>query len=134
FLAGPVPAEFVMKTNWVQDVTAILKHPATKITVHHGGGNSTNESLVYEKPQLVFSQWTDCHELGASVHKFGVGRQAENLPHLTANELRRNIVEMLEPAEYAKMKASAEHWALRSRLAGGASACASIAESIAASS
>ncbi|KAK0540522.1 hypothetical protein OC842_000457 [Tilletia horrida] len=144
--------DFLLAVTRIGDVGAVLRDPSVKAVIH--GGGRFGDALAHELPQLLIpSQLSHrSHELGLIITKFNLGlttsisttstsypykttpkasarAQAAALTH-DANTLCTQLLGMLAPETYDGLKASVEHWALRSRLAGGAGACADVVESI----
>lgn len=118
---------YVKMTNWIDDQHAVYRHPALKVFVHHGGGNSFNEAVYFGIPQLVLSQWLDTHEYGSLAATFGIGLRSSNPPHIKSIDVRDKLLDLLGE-KWAGYKSKASVWSLRSKLGGGAKAAAKVIE------
>jgi UDP:flavonoid glycosyltransferase YjiC (YdhE family) len=49
--------QWIRRESWIPSVENVLAHPAVRVAMHHGGGNSFNEAVAYGMPQLIVSQW-----------------------------------------------------------------------------
>lgn len=123
--ADNVPA-FIHLTSWIDSQQSLYRHPALKAFVHHGGGNSFNESVYYAIPQLVLSQWIDTHEYASLTERFGLGLRSSKPPEIL--DVRDRLLELLTPGRWEHFKSNASLWSLRSRLGGGPRAAAQIME------
>lgn len=80
---------FIRECDWLPSVAQVYEHPATKIVVHHGGGeicclgcrnicvpvirtadlyppgNTVNEVIWHGLQHLVIPQWSDTYDWGA---------------------------------------------------------------------
>ncbi len=70
-----VSSTFASHDGW-PDQRRIYKHPALKVVIHHGGGNSFNEADHYGLPQMVLSQWFDTHEYALLAESSALARVA----------------------------------------------------------
>lgn len=69
--ASALPS-FIRREVWLPSVDAVYNHPATKVIVHHGGGNTFNEAVYHGIPQLVCPQWSDTYDYAAIAKGFGL--------------------------------------------------------------
>ena len=120
--------EYVRFTRWVHDQRRIYKHPALKVVVHHGGGNSFNEAVHYGLPQMVLSQWFDTHEYAILAERFGLGLRSKYAPFVNENDMFDKMMRLLQGEEAEKIRRNAKVWSTRSRNAGGAPAAARLIE------
>ncbi|SPO29778.1 probable Erythritol-mannosyl-transferase invovled in MEL production [Ustilago trichophora] len=120
--------EYVRFTRWVHDQRRIYKHPALKVVIHHGGGNSFNEAVHYGLPQMILSQWFDTHEYAILAERFGIGLRSEQAPRIDEDDLVAKMMRLLQGDEADKIRRNTRVWSTRSRNAGGASAAARLIE------
>ncbi|OAA73988.1 UDP-glucuronosyl/UDP-glucosyltransferase [Cordyceps fumosorosea ARSEF 2679] len=113
----------VRLTHWVQNQAAIYSHPALRVFIHHGGGNSFNEAVHFGLPQLVLSQWFDTHEYGFCAEKFGLGFRSRRPPRIEPADVEAKLLRMLG-RQWPVYKANCMAWAVRSQIGGGAAAAA----------
>ncbi|KAM0738576.1 hypothetical protein ACQRIT_006313 [Beauveria bassiana] len=113
----------VRLTHWVKDQVAIYSHPALRVFIHHGGGNSFNEAVHFGLPQLVLSQWFDTHEYGFCAEKFGLGFRSRRPPRIEGADVEAKLRRMLGN-QWPVYKENCMAWAVRSRIGGGAVAAA----------
>ncbi|CAO1637611.1 unnamed protein product [Parajaminaea phylloscopi] len=118
---------YIKLTHWIECQQSVYRHPAVKVFVHHGGGNSFNEAVYFGLPQLVLSQWLDTHEYASLAQRFGLGLQSSSPPHLQTIDIREKLLRLLGP-EWSKFKANANLWSIRSKLGGGPAAAARLLE------
>lgn len=109
----------VRLTHWVNDQVAIYSHPALRVFIHHGGGNSFNEAVHFGLPQLVLSQWFDTHEYGFCAEKFGLGFRSRRPPRIERADVEAKLRRMLGN-QWPVYKENCMAWAVRSRIGGGA--------------
>ena len=120
--------EYVRFTRWVKDPRRIYKHPAIKVVIHHGGGNSFNEALHFGLPQMVLSQWFDTHEFAILAERFGIGLRSKYAPYLDEDDMVEKMTRMLQGEEAERIRRNTKVWSMRSRIAGGAPAAAKLIE------
>lgn len=120
--------EYVRFTRWVHDQRSIYKHPALRVVIHHGGGNSFNEAVHYALPQMILSQWFDTHEYAILAERFGIGLRSKHAPKIDENDLVNTMTRLLQGPEAEKIRRNAKVWSIRSRNAGGAPAAARLIE------
>ncbi|SOV08632.1 Erythritol-mannosyl-transferase invovled in MEL production [Ustilago sp. UG-2017a] len=120
--------EYVRVTRWVHDQRRIYKHPALKVVIHHGGGNSFNEAVHYGLPQMILSQWFDTHEYAILAERFGIGLRSKYAPRVDEEDMVRKMKRLLQGEEADKIRRNAKVWSTRSRNAGGAPAAARVLE------
>ncbi len=120
--------EYVRFTRWVHDPRRIYKHPALRVVIHHGGGNSFNEAVHYGLPQMILSQWFDTHEYAILAERFGIGLRSKHAPFVDEDDLFAKMLRLLRGPEADKIQANAKIWSTRSRNAGGAPAAARLLE------
>lgn len=125
-LSDSLPS-YIKVTNWIECQHAVYRHPALKVFVHHGGGNSFNEAVHFAVPQLVLSQWLDTHEYGSLAAQFGFGLRSARPPLIETTDVREKLLELLGP-RWTQYKSKASVWSLRSKLGGGPKAAAKIIE------
>ncbi|ATY63993.1 UDP-glucuronosyl UDP-glucosyltransferase [Cordyceps militaris] len=113
----------VRLTHWVKNQAAIYSHPALRVFIHHGGGNSFNEAVHFGLPQLVLSQWFDTHEYGYCAEKFGLGFRSRRPPAIERRDVESKLLRMLG-TEWPVYKENCMAWAVRSQIGGGAAAAA----------
>ncbi|XWW97307.1 hypothetical protein V2A60_005289 [Cordyceps javanica] len=113
----------VRLTRWVKNQAAIYSHPALRVFIHHGGGNSFNEAVHYGLPQLVLSQWFDTHEYGFCAEKFGLGFRSQRPPHIDKSDVESKLLHMLG-SQWPVFKENCMAWSVRSQIGGGAAAAA----------
>lgn len=116
---------YILQTHWVESQQAVYLHPSLKVVVHHGGGNMFNEAVYFGVPQLILSQWLDTHELGQLATNFGFGLQSSRPPTIESKDICEKLLQLLG-VEWTSFKTSANAWATRSKLGGGANAAAKI--------
>ena len=116
---------YIRLTTWIENQHAIYSHPALKVFIHHGGGNSFNEAVYFGLPQLVLSQWLDTHEYASLVEKFGLGLRSARPPHIDAQDIESKISTLIGPA-WRGYKATCQAWAVRSQVSGGTVAAARV--------
>lgn len=116
---------YIRLTNWIDNQHAIYSHPALKVFIHHGGGNSFNEAVYFGVPQLVLSQWLDTHEYANYAEKFKLGLRSARPPHVEAKDIEVKILKMLGPM-WPEYKANCQLWAIRSQISGGTVSAAKI--------
>jgi UDP:flavonoid glycosyltransferase YjiC (YdhE family) len=116
---------YIRLTNWIDNQHAIYSHPALKIFIHHGGGNSFNEAVYFGVPQLILSQWLDTHEYANYAEKFKLGLRSERPPHVEAHDIEAKVLKMLGPL-WSEYKANCQSWAIRSQIGGGTASAAKI--------
>ncbi|CAG8918144.1 unnamed protein product [Penicillium salamii] len=124
---------YIRLTNWIDNQHAIYSHPALKVFIHHGGGNSFNEAVYFGVPQLILSQWLDTHEYATYAEKFKLGLRSERPPHVEARDIEVKLLKMLGPS-WPEYKANCRSWAIRSQISGGTASAAKIIVSHAESS
>lgn len=110
--------EYIRLSKWIEDQNAVYQHPALKVFVHHGGGNSFNEAVFFGIPQLIIGQWLDHHEYGFLVERYGMGLRCRKAPLIDSRSVSTCLIRMLGP-EWKSMKESSFQWSVRSQLAGG---------------
>lgn len=120
--------EYVRFTRWVHDQRRIYKHPALKVVIHHGGGNSFNEAVHYGLPQMILSQWFDTHEYAILAERFGIGLGSEHAPRIDEDDMVAKMMRLLQGDEADKIRRNTRVWSTRSRNAGGAPAAARLIE------
>ncbi|TKY88094.1 hypothetical protein EX895_003190 [Sporisorium graminicola] len=120
--------EYVRFTHWVHDQRRIYKHPALKVVIHHGGGNSFNEAVHYGLAQMVLSQWSDTHEYAILAERFGLGLRSKHAPYIDEKDMVKKMLRLLQGEEAEKIRHNAKVWSMRSRIAGGAPAAARLIE------
>ncbi|SJX63359.1 Erythritol-mannosyl-transferase invovled in MEL production [Sporisorium reilianum f. sp. reilianum] len=120
--------EYVRFTRWVHDQRRIYKHPALKVVIHHGGGNSFNEAIHYGLPQMVLSQWFDTHEYAILAERFGIGLRSKHAPYIDEDDMVNKMLRLLQGEEAEKIRRNTKVWSVRSRNAGGAPAAARLIE------
>ncbi|WFD01273.1 hypothetical protein MYAM1_004035 [Malassezia yamatoensis] len=132
--AQPIPSAdeaklplYIRRETWLPSVEDVLRHPATAVCVHHGGGNSYNEALHYGIPQFCISQWVDTHDIGSYIQHTGVGLWAKKSPWFDPVDISSNLAKILEDKNCA-FRQTALTWKMRTMQAGGTSAAANIIE------
>jgi MGT family glycosyltransferase len=87
---GAVPENFIVRSTVPQ--IEVLKH--TRVFLTHGGGSSTNESLYFGVPMLVYPTSTEQYIQARRVNEVGAGRilwprqaNAENIRSLVTGLL-----------------------------------------------
>lgn len=120
--------EYVRVTRWVHDQRRIYKHPALKVVIHHGGGNSFNEAVHYGLPQMILSQWFDTHEYAILAERFGIGLRSKYAPFVDEDDMVQKMMRLLQGEEAEKIRRNTKAWSTRSRNAGGAPAAARVLE------
>ncbi|KAL3471480.1 hypothetical protein BJX99DRAFT_263231 [Aspergillus californicus] len=110
---------YIRLTHWIEDQQGVYSHPALKVFIHHGGGNSFNEAVHFAVPQLVLGQWLDTHEYANYAETFGLGLRNERPPYIAAEDIESKLLTLLGP-KWPTFKATCNSWALRSQLGGGA--------------
>ncbi|KAJ4865374.1 UDP-glucoronosyl and UDP-glucosyl transferase domain-containing protein [Trichoderma breve] len=96
--------------DWVQpEPVSILRTGNVVCSVHHGGANSFNEAIVSGVPQLVLPVWGLCYDYAQRVERLGVGRcgNPTSKPRWTAEELSRELLNVLVGDEAKAIKANA---------------------------
>lgn len=122
-----IAAPFIRECSWLPSVTQIYEHPATKIVVHHGGGNTVNEVIWHGLSHLVIPQWSDTYDWGATIEGFHLGLQTQNPgPELDSSEIEKHLLHLLQrPRDFQD---AINYWQRRSRESGGTSQAAAIIE------
>ncbi|SNX87154.1 probable Erythritol-mannosyl-transferase invovled in MEL production [Melanopsichium pennsylvanicum] len=120
--------EYVRFTRWVHDQRRIYKHPALKVVVHHGGGNSFNEAVHHGLPQMILSQWFDTHEYAILAERFQIGLRSKHAPYVDEDDMVEKMMRLLQGEEAEKIRRNTRVWSTRSRNAGGAPAAARLIE------
>lgn len=121
--------DYILSSTWLPSITAVLSHPAVKIAVHHGGGNSFNEAVYYGLPQLIVSQWGETHDIASYGVAHGISKSVASAPKLVKAELVDALVTLL--ADRPKYHANALRWKIRCSQAGGTQAAANVIEAYA---
>lgn len=121
---------YVLSSTWIPSITNVLSHPAVKVAMHHGGGNSFNEAVYYGLPQLIVSQWGETHDVASYGVAHGISKSVASAPKIVKDEVRTALEDIF--ANYEGYKANAIRWKLRCRQAGGTQAAADIVEAYAA--
>ncbi|KAJ5567696.1 glycosyltransferase [Penicillium sp. DV-2018c] len=116
---------YIRLTNWIENQHALYSHPALKVFIHHGGGNSFNEAVYFAVPQLVLSQWLDTHEYAIYAEQFGLGLRSERPPYVEAKDIEDKIMTLLGSL-WPTFKSNCRTWAVRSQIGGGTEAAAKI--------
>lgn len=111
-------SEYIRLSGWIEDQNAVYQHPALKVFIHHGGGNSFNEAVYFGIPQLIIGQWLDHHEYGFLVERYGMGLRCKKAPLINSTSISTCLLRLLGP-EWKSMKQSSVQWSIRSQLAGG---------------
>lgn len=111
-------SEYIRLSRWIEDQNAVYQHPALKVFIHHGGGNSFNEAVFFGIPQLIIGQWLDHHEYGFLVEKFGIGLRCKKAPLIHSRSISFCLLQILG-SQWKFMKEASVQWSIRSQLAGG---------------
>ena len=134
YSAQPIPSAdearlplFIRREDWLQSVETVLSHPAVSVVMHHGGGNSYNEAILYGLPQFCVSQWVDTHDIGSYIQHSGVGLWADKSPAFDPIDMGNKLVELLEDKD-GKFKMTTLTWKLKALQAGGTKVAADIIE------
>ncbi|KAF7556680.1 hypothetical protein G7Z17_g1246 [Cylindrodendrum hubeiense] len=109
-LGNELQSDVVRIVDWVlAEPISVLQSGHIACTIHHGGANSYNESVVAGIPQVVLPLWTDCYEYAQRVEMHGIGRWGTRIskPQWTSEELTRELLIVLlgERSEAMKRKA-----------------------------
>lgn len=110
---------------WLDDTALVYAHPAVKVAMNHGGGNSFNEALTHRLPQLVCSQWFDTIDYAVAARTSGIGLSSEHPGRLDARDISAKIARLLTEKGFSEKVGL---WALKSKAAGGARAAADVVE------
>ena len=103
----------------------VYSHQAIKAIVHHGGGNTFNDAIVYGLPQLIIPQWLDCFDYAVSVEQLGLGLQTTNLgPELDDKEIAAKVITLLQRRE--TIADTVKIWQAKAKTTGGAELAARI--------
>ena len=114
---------FAMK--WLPSVARVYSHHAVKAIIHHGGGNTFNEAILYGLPQLVVPQWFDCFDYATSVENLGLGLQTTCIgPELEAEEISFKLMALLKQRH--RILGNVRIWQRKAKDAGGSKLAASI--------
>ncbi|KAH7014863.1 family 1 glycosyltransferase [Ilyonectria destructans] len=113
-LGKELQADIVRIVDWVlAEPISVLTSGHIACSVHHGGANSYNESVVAGVPQVVLPLWTDCYEYAQRVEMHGIGRWGTRVskPKWTAEELTRELLVVLHGERSDAMKVKARELA-----------------------
>jgi len=116
---------YIRLTNWIENQHAVYSHPALKVFIHHGGGNSFNEAVYFAIPQLVLSQWLDTHEYAKYAEQFRLGLRSARPPHIDVADIEAKILTLLGPL-WPTYKSNCQTWAVRNQLSGGTASAAKL--------
>ncbi|WFD30648.1 hypothetical protein MSPP1_001669 [Malassezia sp. CBS 17886] len=120
---------YIRRESWLDNVDAVLQHPATAVCVHHGGGNSYNEALLHGIPQFCISQWVDTHDIGSYVKHSGIGIWSDKSPVFDEEDISNNLGEMLVDKDNV-FRRNALSWKMRTGQAGGTTHAVNIIEEV----
>lgn len=123
---------YIRRESWLPSIHNVLSHPAVAVIMHHGGGNSYNESIAYGVPQFCVSQWVDTHDIGLYVQNSGVGLWADKSPEFDPDDMYAKLSRMIIDEGHT-FRHTALAWRIKALQAGGTARSADIIETYASS-